>query len=312
MAPNPKAEHQLKTQGTRIQKEKKIRRETEEKMKILLESLREDYLEDLKDEYNELEEKYNKLIENHHIFKKEPPQDKEQIKNEIKKINKILKTYQNSQYLQSISTPDQQEAVSKSAPRKKPRKLTNRPVLTQRDLNTLNEEGLVNDIILQGILYNITKNMNSVLVLSTYLSTNIVKNKNTERLLGGENIFNYKEVFIPCHVGNHWILARYRPETENLDIYDSLQFVQTSRILGEKIGDWIRKEARCLNRHMNSTITLGIRNDFPRQTDATSCGIFLIHYVQEILERKGYCSIPNIQSLRIFWKNKMRRYMKND
>ena len=69
MAPNPKAEHQLKTQGTRIQKEKKIRRETEEKMKILLESLREDYLEDLKDEYNELEEKYNKLIENHHIFK---------------------------------------------------------------------------------------------------------------------------------------------------------------------------------------------------------------------------------------------------
>lgn len=208
--------------------------------------------------------------------------------------------------------PNHKEAVSKSTPRKKPRKLSNRPVLTQRDLNTLNEEGWLNDNIIQGILYNITKNLDSVLVLSTYLYTNISKNKITDRLLGGQNIFKYEEVFIPCHLSNHWVLARYRPKIEQLDIYDSLQFCRTSRIVGEKIGHWIRKEARCLNRRMNCTITIAIRNDFPIQTDASSCGVYLIHYVQAILDRKGYCSIPNINNIRLFWKEKMKRYLKTE
>lgn len=266
----------------------------------------------------EIENRIEKLVEGHHIFKREPPTDKEKNNNAIKELYTILKKYKNNQYLQCIikqhtdEAPNHQETVSKPTTRKKSKKLSNRPVLTQRDLNTLNEEGWVNDNIIQGILYNITKNLDSVLVLSTYIYTNISNNKLTDRLLGGQNIFKYAEVFIPCHLNNHWVLAYYRPKIEQLDIYDPLQFCRTSRLVGEKIAHWIRKEARCLNRHMTSTITIAIRNDFPIQTDASSCGVFIIHYAQAILDRKGYCSIPSIDTIRRFWKEKMKRYLKTD
>ena len=268
------------------------------------------------------------IDDNFHLIPKECPKEKDAVQLEVNKLRTLLKTYQQELYFRHIpmslnhsssnpskpANPPPTPKVNPSPVKEKERKfnkLSMRPVLHKRDLNTLREDHWVNDNIITAILYHLSKYSTSVTTLSTFLYTNIATNRNTNTLLRRTNIFHFKEVLFPCHLGTHWILVRYRPRRHTLEILDSLGENKTSHLVGEKVVSWISQEALRKKHHLAEAITILTRHNYPLQTDATSCGVYLSHYAQSIIDREP-CIVGDINRIRSYWKDKLRKYTKKN
>ena len=261
-----------------------------------------------------------------HLIPKKFPKEKDAVQLEVNKLHTLLKTYQQELYFHNFAKSPNPSSLNPSKPansfptpkenqspvKRKDRKfnkLSTRPILRKEDLDTLREDHWVNDSIINAILYYLSKYSTSVTTLSTFLYTNITTNRNTNTLLRRTNIFEFKEVLFPCHLETHWILARYRPRRHTLEILDSLGANKTSRLIGEKISNWISQEALRQKHHLAEPITIITKHNYPLQTDATSCGVYLAHYAQSIISQRP-CVVSDINKVRNYWKDKLRKYVK--
>ena len=256
-------------------------------------------------------------IDNH--TPRDPPSDK--FEEGMQMVYMILKEYRQSQFLghqlkepapedpQEINPPPN-DATNSSAVKKyrRPRAIT----LTKQDIETIGRGNYANDTVLTAILYHITRKNKAVVALNTFVFFNICKGRSTTSLTKGIDIFgdNITEVFIPCHLGSHWVLAIFRPKSCTIEMVDSLKYVATCGNVGRRIAAWIQQEA-ILQEHPLGTIEVSVRGDGPLQTDSYSCGLFMVHYA-DCIANKREPVVNNINNQRIYWMKKMRRYLKKE
>ena len=256
-------------------------------------------------------------IDNH--TPRDPPSDKFEEGMQI--VYMILKEYRQSQFLghhlkepapedpQEINPPPN-DATNPSAVKKyrKARAIT----LTKQDIETIGRGNYANDTVLTAILYHITRKNKAVIALNTFVFLNICKGRPTTGLTRGVDMFRdgITEVFIPCHLGSHWILAIFRPQSCTIEMVDSLKYSANCGSVGRKIAAWIQQEA-ILQKVGLGTIEVSVRGDCPRQTDSYSCGLFMIHYA-DCIANKREPVVNNINNQRIYWMRKMRRYLKKE
>ena len=256
----------------------------------------------------------------HHIIPEDPPSDQNELQKKIKLLSGLLGKYNQSQFLghhlkepapedpQEINPP-LNDATTPSAVKKyrRPRAIT----LTKQDIETIGRGNYANDTVLTAILYHITRKNKAVVALNTFVFLNICKGRPTTGLTRGVDLFGHgiTEVFIPCHLGSHWVLAIFRPQSCTIEMVDSLKYGANCGSVGRKIAAWIQQQAILQEVELGGEIEVSVRGDRPLQTDSYSCGLFMVHYA-DCIANKRKPVVHNINNTRRYWQTKMRRYLK--
>ncbi|KAF7684627.1 Sentrin-specific protease [Astathelohania contejeani] len=151
--------------------------------------------------------------------------------------------------------------------------------ITAEDFATLTPSGWLNDKIINYYFEMIREYASHlhtrIYVFSTYFYPTLLR-KGPEWIhtwTRGEDIFSYTYVFIPVHLGAHWIFICVDMNKRMLEYYDSLGGVDKNTI--KAILGYFRSE------RIDAEFKIMIKKHIPRQTNSDDCGVFTCYYAKK-------------------------------
>ncbi len=155
------------------------------------------------------------------------------------------------------------------------------------DLRRLTGDRWLNDNLINFLIgmldeRNSKKLVTSLHYFNTFFATEIVRDLNNfTKFTRHVDIFSKKVLFIPIHVGTHWILAVVYMEDMKMVLYDSLEpSINKFKVIVERMLDVLTLVAAAnKNSSFNRSLWSCEVADCPKQDNGHDCGVFCIVFM---------------------------------
>ncbi|XP_043272010.1 sentrin-specific protease 1-like [Venturia canescens] len=152
--------------------------------------------------------------------------------------------------------------------------------IKQQDLNTLNGTNWLNDEIINNY-FELVSNKDTFTMNSFFFPRLHVNGYNAvKRWTKKINIFKYRKVIVPIHLGNHWCLAVIDMLFGEICYYDSFKGSQPAYLA--TLLEYLVQEAQEKNEVPinKEEWTLGNKTNIPCQTNGYDCGVFTCQFAR--------------------------------
>ncbi|XP_043271833.1 ubiquitin-like-specific protease ESD4 [Venturia canescens] len=152
--------------------------------------------------------------------------------------------------------------------------------IRQEDLETLKGENRLNDEVINNYLELISNEdvyvMNSFFFPRLHINGHVAVKRWTKRI----NIFKFRKVIVPIHLGNHWCLAVIDMLFGEICYYDSFKGSQPAYLA--TLLEYLVQEAKEKNEVPinKEEWTLGNKTNIPCQTNGYDCGVFTCQFAR--------------------------------
>ncbi len=177
------------------------------------------------------------------------------------------------------------------------RKLNKSTWITKSSMTTLLPSNLLNDEVI-NFIFQLMQNEfpKKSLFLNTYFYvslTNSCENRynfknvsNWTMFIPKDNIFQLKQMFIPCHLNNnHWVCVIVDFEQKIIDYYDSIGDVTHTKVTNcitqylKDVWNEIYHNDKFITNEWNVRNNFSDLGNFPIQDNLTDCGVYMCVYV---------------------------------
>ncbi|XP_043270497.1 sentrin-specific protease 1-like [Venturia canescens] len=152
--------------------------------------------------------------------------------------------------------------------------------IKQQDLETLNGTNWLNDEVINNYLELISDEKTYAMSSFFFPRLHVNGYNAVKRWTKKINIFKYRKVIVPIHLGNHWCLAVIDMLFGEICYYDSFKGSQPAYLA--TLLEYLVQEAKEKNEVPinKEEWTLGNKTNIPCQTNGYDCGVFTCQFAR--------------------------------